>query len=284
MNGLTTQSLPKGGRRDSPFLDSAPKGGRVMKKWIKIGIIILGIFLLLFIGINIFIRSFLSGERLKAMILPRAEALTGRKVNLEEIHVSLFKGVVAKGLSVKETYGQRDFLKMKEFVLSYRLLPLLQKQLVISKIKMISPSVAVLKDRHGKYTFSSITERASQAPPKPSEPGGRGLPLSIVTDRIFIQNVQFKFVDEEKTMPDVSAAFDMEFTGSIEQDGTPRMKSGQISVKEIKVVLKGAEIRTTGKIDMDDRAIRAKLKTVIGKDRLDLTATVKDYLKSPEVT
>ncbi|MDP2969203.1 MAG: hypothetical protein Q8P64_08375, partial [Deltaproteobacteria bacterium] len=91
-----------------------------MKKWIKIGIIVLGIFLLLFIGLNIFIKSYLSGERLKAMILPRAEALTGRKVSLEDIRVSLFKGVVAKGLSVKEMDGQKDFFKMKEFVLSYR--------------------------------------------------------------------------------------------------------------------------------------------------------------------
>jgi hypothetical protein len=72
-----------------------------MKKWIKIGIIVIGIFLMLFIGLNIFVKSYLSGERLKAMILPQAEALTGRKVNLEEISVSLFKGVVAKGLSVK---------------------------------------------------------------------------------------------------------------------------------------------------------------------------------------
>ena len=52
-----------------------------MKKWMKIGIVVLGIILLLFIGLNILIKSYLSGERLKAMILPRAEALTGRKVS-----------------------------------------------------------------------------------------------------------------------------------------------------------------------------------------------------------
>jgi uncharacterized protein involved in outer membrane biogenesis len=255
-----------------------------MKKWVKIGIVILGILLILFIGLNILVKSFLSGERLKAMILPQAEALTGRKVNLEEISVSLFKGVVARGLSVKEADGQKDFLKMKEFVLSYRLLPLLRKQLVISKIEIISPSVTVLKDRQGKYNFSSIVERGSRKPSKPSEPGGQGLPVSIITDRISVRDVQFKFVDEEKSMPDVSAGLDMEFTGSVGQDGTPRMASGRIVVKEIKVALKGTEIKTTGKIDMDDRAIHASLKTVIGKDSIDLTATVKDYLKSPEVT
>jgi len=255
-----------------------------MKKWIKIGIIVLGIFVLLFIGLNIFIKSYLSGERLKAMILPRAESLTGRKVSLEDIRVSLFKGVVAKGLSVKEIDGQKDFFKMKEFVLSYRLLPLLKRELVISKIEILSPSVTIVKDRRGKYNFSSIVEKGSQKPSKPAEPGEQGLPISISADRLFVQNAQLKFVDEEKALPDVSGVFDMEFVGSVEKDGTPKMKSGQISVKEIKVVLKGAEIKTTGKIDMDAQTIRANLKTLIGKDSIDLTATVKDYLKAPDIS
>lgn len=255
-----------------------------MKKWMKIGIIVIGTFLLLFIGLTIFVKSYLSGEKLKVLILPRAEALTGRKVNLEDIRVSLFKGVVAKGLSVKEQDGQKDFLKMKEFVLSYRLLPLLKKQLVISKIELIAPFVTIVKDQQGRFNFTSIMDRVSQKPSGPSPSESQGLPVSIVTDRILIKDFQFKFVDEEKTMPDVSATLDMVFTGAVGQDGTPQMKSGQISVKEIKTVLKGAEIKTTGKIEMDEQIIRANLKTVLGKDSLDLTATVKDYLKAPEVT
>ncbi len=255
-----------------------------MKKWMKIGIIILGIFLLLFIGLNIFIKSYLSSERLKAMILPRAESLTGRKVSLEDIHVSLFKGVVAKGLSVKEMDGKKDFFTMKEFVLSYRLLPLLKKEFVISKIEILSPSMTIIKDRSGKFNFSSMIEKGSQKPSKPAEPKKQDLPISITADRLFVQNGQFKFVDEEKALPDISGAFDMEFVGSVEKDGTPKMKSGKISVKEINVMLKGAEIKTTGKIDMDAQTIRANLRTVIEKNSMDLTATVKDYLKAPDIS
>jgi hypothetical protein len=254
-----------------------------MKKWMKIGIVVIGIIIILFIGLTLFVKSYLSGERLKAMILPRAEALTGRKVNLEDISVSLFKGVVAKGLSVKEMDGQRDFFKMKEFVLSYRLLPLLKREFVISKIEILSPSVMIIKDRNGKYNFSSMMEKSSPKPSKPAEPKGEGLPVSITADRLSVRNGQFKFVDEEKSLPDVTGAFDMEFVGSLEKDGTPRMKSGQIEVKEIRVVLKGTDIKTTGKVDMDTQTIRANLKTLIGKDSMDLTATVKDYLKTPEV-
>lgn len=254
-----------------------------MKKWVKIGIVVLGILVLFFIGLNLLIKSYLSSERLKAMILPKAEALTGRKVFLEDIHVSLFKGVVAKGLNVKEMDGQKDFFKMKEFVLSYRLLPLLKKELVISKIEMLSPSVTIVKDKKGTFNFSSILERSAQGPSKPAEATDQGLPISIIADRLFVQNAQFKFVDEAKELPELTGLFDMEFVGSLEKDGTPKMQSGKISIKEIRVVLNGAEMKTTGKIDMDAQTIRANLKTLIGKDSIDLTATVKDYLKAPDV-
>lgn len=254
-----------------------------MKKWVKIGIVVLGILVLFFIGLNLLIKSYLSSERLKAMILPKAEALTGRKVFLEDIHVSLFKGVVAKGLSVKERDGQKDFFKMKEFVLSYRLLPLLKKELVISKIEILSPSVTVVKDKKGTFNFSSILESRAQGSSKPAQTTDQGLPISIIADRLSIQNAQFTFVDEAKELPDLTGLFDIEFVGSLEKDGMPKMKSGKISINEIRVVHHGAEIKTTGKIDMDAQTLRANLKTLIGKDSIDLTATVKDYLKAPDV-
>lgn len=254
-----------------------------MKKWVKIGIIVLGILVLFFIGLNLLIKSYLSSERLKAMILPKAEALTGRKVFLEDIHLSLFKGVVAKGLSVKEMDGQKDFFTMKEFVLSYRLLPLLKKELVISKIEMLSPSVTIVIDKKGTFNFSSILERSAQGPSRPAEATDQGLPISIIADRLLVQNAQLKFVDEAKELPDLTGLFDMEFVGSLEKDGTPKMQSGKISIKEIRVVLHGAEMKITGKIDMDAQTVRANLKTLIGKESMDLTATVKDYLKAPDV-
>ncbi len=249
----------------------------------KVGIIVFGVIVLLFLGVHLLLKSYLSSERLKSMILPRAEALTGRKVSLEDIHVSLWKGVVAKGLSVKEIDGQRDFFRMKEFILSYRLLPLLKKEFVIKKIEILSPSVTIIKDRQGKFNFSSILERSEQKPPEPVKPTDQGLPISIIADRLSVQNAQFKFVDEAKELPDCSGLLDMEFVGSLEKDGTPKMKSGQIAIKEIQLVLKEIVVKTTGKIQLDDQVVRANIRTLIGKESIDLTATVKDYLTSPAV-
>jgi len=253
-----------------------------MKKAIKISAIVLGIIVILIIGLSIFIKSFLTSDRLKALILPQAESVTGRKVNLDEINVSLFKGIVAKGLSVKERDGQKDFVKAGEFILSYKLLPLLKKQLVLSKIEIASPSIFIKKDREGRYNFSDIIEKQAKEPQKPSPPKKEGLPVSIVTDRFFIRNAQFTFIDEGKALPDVSIGLDAEFKGSVGKDGTPRMEFGHISLKEMKASLKEMVVKVSGKIDMDPKTVKANLQTAIGEENIDISATVRDYLSAPD--
>jgi AsmA protein len=254
-----------------------------MKKLLKVVIVVVGVLVILFIGLTLFVKSYLSSDRLKPIILPKAEAATGRKVLLDEINVSLFKGIVAKGLSVKEKDGQKDFLKIGRFVLSYRLLPLLKKQLVISKIEIVSPSISIKREREGKYNFSDIMEKRSQEPQKPSGPEHPVLPVSIVADRLFIRDASLIFVDEEKELPDVSIALNAEFKGALEKDGTPRMEFGLISLKEIRAKLKDKEVKVSGKIDMDAKTIRADLQTIIGKDNIELSATVKDYRSTPDI-
>jgi uncharacterized protein involved in outer membrane biogenesis len=258
-------------------------GGVFMKKLLKVTAIVLGILVLLVIVLSIVVKSYLSSDRLKPIILPKAEAMTGRKVQLDEINVSLFTGIIAKGLSVKERDGQKDFLKIGRFVLSYRLLPLLKKQLVISKIEIVSPSVSIRKERGGKYNFSDIMEKSSQEPKKPSGPEPKSLPVSVVADRLLIRNASLAFVDEERGLPDISIALDAEFKGGLEKDGSPRLDFGLVSFKEIKAILKDREVRVSGKIDMDAKTIRANLQTVIGKDNIQLSATAKDYRSAPDI-
>jgi len=257
--------------------------GVSMKKLLKVAAIVVGILVLLVIGLSIGVKSYLSSDRLKPIILPKAEAMTGRKVQLDEINVSLFTGIIAKGLSVKERDGQKDFLKIGRFVLSYRLLPLLKKQLVISKIEIASPSVSIRKEKGGKYNFSDIMEKPSQEPKKPSGPEPKSLPVSVVADRLLIRNASLGFVDEEKGLPDIAIALDAEFKGGLEKDGSPRMDSGLVSFKEIRAILNDREVKVSGKIEMDAKTIRANLQTVIGKDNIELSATAKDYRSAPDI-
>ena len=254
-----------------------------MGKPAKIGIGIVIVVVLIFSGLSLFLKIFLSGDRLKAIILPKAESATGRKVELEDINVSLFRGVVAKGLSLKEKDGKGDFVKVKEFILSYQLLPLLKKQLVISKIEVVSPSISVRRYKEDRFNFSDLTEKKPSPPEKGQESEQRGLPLSLVADKLLIRDAGFSFVDEGKELPDISAHLDMEFKGGIGKEGVPRLEKGRVSLKEVKVRIKDTEVRTAGDIDIDPQVVLAKLQTSIGKEALEVNATIKDYLSAPDV-
>jgi hypothetical protein len=61
------------------------------------------------------------------------------------------------------------------------------------------------------------------------------------------------------------------------------MEFGRISFKEIKAKLKDREVKISGKIDMDAKTVRANLQTLIGKDNIELNATVKDYRSAPDI-
>jgi hypothetical protein len=61
------------------------------------------------------------------------------------------------------------------------------------------------------------------------------------------------------------------------------MEFGVISLKEIKAKLKDKEVKVSGKIDMDAKTLRANLQTLIGKDTIELNATVKEYRSAPNI-
>jgi uncharacterized protein involved in outer membrane biogenesis len=162
-------------------------------------------------------------------------------------------------------------------------MPLLKKELVIDKIEIASPFVSVKKFKGGKYNFSDLLEKGSPAPSKPHEGTQQGLPVSLIADKLLVRNAQFSFVDEEKALPDISGNLDSEFKGGIGKEGVPRLEKGLISLKEIRIQMRGIEIKTSGKVEIDPKVVQASLQTLIGKDNIEITATIKDYLSAPDV-
>lgn len=254
-----------------------------MKRGLKILLIGIGILILLWTGLNFLVRSYFTEERLKSIALPKIEELTGRKVELERIQVSIFKGIVAKGISLKERDERKDFLKLEQLILSHRLLPLLKKELVIKKIEILSPTINIVKRKDGKYNFSDIIERKTSSSPRSVDQKSFLIPLAIISERLLIRNAHLSFIDEERELPDLSLFLDAELKGSIGNDGKPRLDSGSISLKELKVTLNEREMKISGKVEATPQILQARLQGQMEKDTIHLTASVKDYLSLPEI-
>ncbi|HXX56453.1 MAG TPA: AsmA family protein [Thermodesulfovibrionales bacterium] len=254
-----------------------------MRKLLWAGGVLIAFILVLLLGLSLFVKSYLKSEKLKALIIPRAEEFTGRKVNIDEIRVSLFKGIVVKGIALKERNGETDFITAKEFILDYRLMPLLRKQLVIKRIELDSPSLSVKKEKGGKYNFSDIIERSEEkkGPPEP-EKKETEFPLSLVTDRISIRDAKVAFTDDTKELPDVTAKADVDIAVSGGKSLKEITATGDLNLKELHAVLNGVSSTTSGKVAVKQEEIGINLSTRIGNDTITLSGKVRDYLKSPD--
>jgi len=247
-----------------------------------IGGTILAVLTIVFIGLTVLIKSYLKSDTLKAIFIPKVEAFTGRNVTVDRIDVSLLKGIMVKGIKLKEKDGKRDFISTEEFVLDYSLMPLLKRQIVIRRIEVVSPRIAIRRDREGNYNFKDLIKGRGEEKITGKEKR-ESFPFSVATDRIRIKRAEITFSDGSKELPDVSTVSDGEVRVLVGRGLDNIDVSGSVDLRELKTVLKGLQIVASGKIEMNRESIGLNLDVLAGKDRIVLRGTVKDYLRSPVV-
>ena len=255
------------------------------KKLLVIAGVVIGLIAVVIIGLTLYVKSYLQSDKLKALIIPKVEQATGRKVNIDAINVSIFSGISVLGIHLKETDGAKDFVAAREFVLKYDLMPLLSKKLVINSVQLVDPSLYVMRDENGRFNFDDIIElmktgKKSEAQ-KPESSGG--IPLSIIADKIGVTNAKVEFVDAKKELPNVSAISDAELKVSAGTEPGALKFSGKANIKSLDVVMGKIATRTSGTIEVDPETINYALNTTIGADSIESKGSVKNYLKAPDV-
>lgn len=163
-----------------------------MNKQLKIILVVVAVLVVLSAGAFLLVKSYLTEERLRALVVENAEKSLNRQVSLGAVNLSLFKGIVVRDLEIKEKDARSAFLKTREFAVSYRLLPLLSKRLVIDRISLIDPTVRVTKNPDGTFNFSDM---AKAAPEKERKETAAGLPLSLNVERISVENARLTYAD-----------------------------------------------------------------------------------------
>ena len=174
---------------------------------------VFGIIVLLIVvaiaGLVAFVHYYLTEERVKALVIPQAEAALGREVGIGDIKIGLLSGITIGDFLIKEADGKTNFVSTKAFVLSYELLPLLQKKLVISEIRFDEPAVQIIRNKNGQFNFSSLTILSDEPKQKKTEkpkPAAAALPLALTINQIKLNNAQIKIRDQLNEIPAVDAS------------------------------------------------------------------------------
>ncbi len=166
-----------------------------MKKPLKIVIIAVAILLGVLSGISLFLRSYLTDERIRTLVTEVAEKSLDREVILGDIKVGLFKGISVKDLEIREKDSDQAFIRTKEFILRYQFFPLLTKRLIIDELRIVEPEVRLNKNPDGSYNFSDIAKTGETPEQKERKAGPPGLPVSLNIKTITIRNAKLSYAN-----------------------------------------------------------------------------------------
>ena len=162
-----------------------------MNKILKIILIIIAVLVVLVIAAVVVLKAYLTDERIRSYVVAAAQKSLNRQVMLGESTFSIFKGIVLKNVEIKEDDGKTPFIRTKEFDLSFQLLPLLGRELVINKLSLVDPEIHVRKKPDGAFNFSDI----GSPKPEVKKEEKKGLPVGLNVKHISIQNARIDYAD-----------------------------------------------------------------------------------------
>ena len=155
-----------------------------MKKIIFTILIIL--VLSIFAGI-FYLNEVVIPTKLKRLVTEEIEAVTGKKVLLQSLRFSIFKGVVLKGLVL---YDDTNVLvNIKEASCMLLVMPVFRKEIIIPIIRLESPTI--LLERRADNSINLLDLFNQKYAPKHG--------YSIIIHKIRITGAQVNFVDETLT-------------------------------------------------------------------------------------
>jgi AsmA protein len=233
----------------------------------KVLLIIIVLVALVIISLTVLIKIYVTPESVKAYLIPYAETALNRKVYFDKVRISLLKGIEVSDFVIKDKDGESDFITCKEFILKYKLLPLLSKQLIIEELKLVSPQVNIKRDTQGVFNFEGIGQEQKRLKVKEkrevSKPGV--LPISLLIDSIVVEHALFSLVDLKKELPDIRGSIDI--TMGIESAGESELFSqGSMDLKFHEIKIKGppekhikdfsSRIKYTVTTDIKSKAVR----------------------------
>ena len=183
--------------------DDAPRKAFKLPKW---SIITLAIIVVLAV-IALIVPSFLDQSKYKDMIIGKVEESTGYKVSwagnlgiaiLPTPHVTINEATVSN--------GTQQIVMVKKAEISVELMPLLDKKVQISSIKLTEPDINLTVDQTGRQTW--MTEKLNQQKNKPAETTASSSDASknqISFDSVKIEKGHIVYKDNSKgSVQDIS--------------------------------------------------------------------------------
>ena len=113
------------------------------------------------LGVALFaLARYLDSEAFRRAAVAAAQETLGASVTVGELHVSLFSGATFRQVVVGNPPGlPGELLRAEALVVRPRLLPLLRRRLEIAEVRLDAPTVTLVRNEHGEWSFERLVSR-----------------------------------------------------------------------------------------------------------------------------
>ncbi len=119
----------------------------IKSKVLLVLIIILSVFVCALIGGYVFLKIYTSDEAIKTRITSALENATGGKLNVENAHFDLFKGLNLSKVKFEGKNPQNLRIEAERIFIRYEPLALLRGEILINSITIMSPELFIVREK-----------------------------------------------------------------------------------------------------------------------------------------
>lgn len=154
-----------------------------------------GITLVVIIAILLVLPFVINLDKYISKITVPASKAIGRQVSIEHLRLTILTGlgVELKGVAVAEKApGKASFVSVDDIDVGVKLLPLLRKEISISKVILTKPEINIKRYPDGTYNFSDLLKKPEQKtekkPEKITQTTSSGIPEGFSLDKLAVSD------------------------------------------------------------------------------------------------
>ncbi len=150
--------------------------------------------LVLFLVVLIVSSYFLVPPILKSVLTKKLSETLHREVTLERIQFNpLTLALSVHGFGIRERGGAESFVSFQELLVDLQMLSVAKRALILSEVKLVKPSIRIVRNPDGSYNFSDLLVKAPEEEKK--EPGK---PFLFSLNNIRLIDGRLEFIDGPK--------------------------------------------------------------------------------------
>ncbi|MFP4256650.1 MAG: AsmA family protein [Desulfobacterales bacterium] len=173
-----------------------------MKRMLKITGVVAVVLVILVVAALVAAKLLITPERVRTTVLPMAEKSLSRDVAIGDISISIFSGISIKDFRVKMRQEDETFISAESLDLSYKLWPLVRKQVVIDEMRLKKPEIQVVRNADGTFNFSDLIEEntpeadeSAKASVAFAQDNKQGPAIDLMVSRARITEGEIRFTD-----------------------------------------------------------------------------------------